>query len=253
MPAPICRFGSIIAAAALGVLLAAAPDSGAPQPRCADSLRVAHHDGSFEFGYAGCCGWTQPPYYGAFGEAYDLGPGTIRCASYRVTAVPNSYQGQPADCYVWSGGVGGPPGAVLAAAPGVVFEDVPLWPEVGRNDVVFDLHVDGPFTVGYWGAWPGEIAGFFCTADTNGVGGHPYVHVAPGLSGLDPGWQHPADAFQVRVASLGLEVYFQRDPVPARSTSWGAIKTLYRESSTAQQRSPRRAAPRAFLCGADGN
>ena len=40
---------------------------------CASGVLVHNHDGSFESGCMWQYGGTMPPYYGAFGEGYDLG------------------------------------------------------------------------------------------------------------------------------------------------------------------------------------
>jgi hypothetical protein len=142
-----------------------------PRTRCSggNGTLFVNHDGSFENGYAWQYGGSVAPYYGAFGEGYDLGAGVVCCGAFWASTLPGYYFGQPADAYVWDGGAGSNPGAVLGMVPGNVFPNVPNWPTCAENDVTMGIAVTGPFTVGFWGNWPGVLCGYFCAADLNGL------------------------------------------------------------------------------------
>lgn len=164
--------------------------------------RLEHnHDGSMENGYCWGFGGIVPPYYGAFAEAFDLGPTTLRCGAYWFTQI-GYYTGQPTDFYVWEGGITDPPGGVLAVVPGVTGLDIPFWPECGRSDIEFDLEVDGEFTVGSWADFSQEVCGYYVCADENGPEGHPWVNFAPGI-GYPTGWHHVSMLFPDCV-SMGI-------------------------------------------------
>jgi hypothetical protein len=192
---------------------------------CAEGTLIYHHDGSFENAYAWDHAGVVYPYYGCFGEAYDIGPGTVTCGAYWVTTVPPFFHDQGADCYVWEGGVVAGPGAVVYAVPGNVFSNVPDWPAIGENDVTLTVDVSGAFTIGYWGAWPSDWEGFLCAADENGPGGHPWTCIAPGI-GYPSGWQHPSVIWPDAKA-LGIGVYFEQ-ATPVESETWGTVKALFR-------------------------
>lgn len=193
---------------------------------CADDNLVVHHDGTFEHGIAWEVAGVAEPYFGAFGEGYDLGPGAVECFSVWISQ-NGSYAGQSTDVYVWDGGVSGPPGAVLAVVTGVVFQSIPAWPAVGRFDVEIAAAVPGAFTIGSWGNWPDALPGYWWMADSTGEPGHPWTHVVPGL-GLPEGWQHPGDMWSITIQSMAIGVHFTPDgPVPEAATSWGEVKRLY--------------------------
>jgi hypothetical protein len=197
-----------------------------PERECSGGTLVHNHDGSFETGYTWQYGGCQYPYYGAFGEGYDLGAGTIECGAYWVSTVPGFCDGYPADCYVWEGGIGSTPGQVLAVVTGVLFTNMPMWPTVGQNDVDMNVPFAGGFTVGYWGVWPGSNWCFGCAADVDGPPGHPWTCIAPGI-GYPSGWQDPSIVWGP-TSSMGCGVYFESNPTPAESETWGAVKALYR-------------------------
>jgi hypothetical protein len=194
---------------------------------CASGVLIYNHDGSFENGYAWAYGGVTPPYYGSFGESYDLGTGTVACAALWVTKLPGFQPPEIADCYVWEGGIDGFPGEVLAVVAQVNLAPVPFWPTVGQKDIEMDVTVSGDFTVGYWGDFPGSYALFFCAADENGPGGHPWTCIAPGI-GYPSGWQNPSVIEPwAQVKALGCGVYFEQG-TPVESETWGALKALFR-------------------------
>jgi hypothetical protein len=106
----------------------------------------------------------------------------------------------------------------------VVFTNLPLWPGVGQNDVDMNVAVSGPFTVGYWGDCPGSYSVFFCAADENGPGGHPWTCIAPGI-GYPSGWQNPSVVWP-DARSMGCGVYIEH-ATPVESPTWGAVKALF--------------------------
>jgi hypothetical protein len=193
---------------------------------CSGGILVHNHDGSFETGYAWQYTGTVPPYYGSLAEAYDLGNGTIVCGSFWVSGLPGPYiPPHSADCYVWDGGVEAAPATVLAIIAGATFEMIPNWPSVAQNDVEMNVLVSGAFTVGYWGNWPGGLCYWFCGADLNGPGGHPWTCIAPGI-GYPSGWQDPSVIWGPTRA-MGCGVYFEQ-ATPIDRETWGSIKALFR-------------------------
>ena len=192
-------------------------------PACSDDNLQVHHDGTFENGIAFEYMGEIPPYDGAFGEAFDLGPGVVECVSLWLTQDQSSYVGQPTDVYVWEGGVDSEPGDVLGVVMGVVFDEMPSWPEVGRFDIPVNLPVAGDCTVGGWGSWEGERNAYYWAVDKDGAAGSPWVHVALGI-GFPEGWQNPSVIWG-EVRSMGIGLHFTPDvPVAGAPTSWGRIK-----------------------------
>jgi hypothetical protein len=196
---------------------------------CASGVLIYNHDGSFENGYIWQYGGVVPPYYGAFGEAYDLSCGTVRCAAFWLSTLPGGFLWYLTDCYIWEGGIGGEPGEVVAVVTGIYFTNVPYWPSVGRNDVDMNVAVDGAFTIGFWPDAPGGGAEYFCAADENGPRGHPWTCIAPGI-GYPSEWQDPAIVGPPwgPTKSMGCGVYFESNPSPTEGETWGSIKALYR-------------------------
>lgn len=193
-------------------------------PSCSDDDLLHHHDGVFESGIGWRTGGVRPPYDGAFGEAFDVGPGVVSCISLWLVQ-DGTNAGQSSDVYVWDGGIAGTPGSVLAVVPGIVFGPIPIWPEIGRFDVDVSVPIAGPATVGAWGNWPDAREGYAFAADAHGAG-HPWTHIAEGV-GFPPGWQHPGIVFG-DVGSMGIGMHYRPDdPVPTRASSWGMVKALY--------------------------
>jgi hypothetical protein len=197
---------------------------GSGADACANGVLNVNHDGSFENGYAWQYAGSVAPYYGAFGEGYDLGTGTVFCGAYWPSTMPGYFYGQSADCYVWDGGVGGAPGAVLGVTTGVVFPNVPNWPAAAQNDVDLNVAVTGPFTVGFWGNWPGALCGYFCCADLNGFGGYPWTNIAPGI-GYPTGWNDPSIVWGT-TQSMAIGAWFG-GCTPVEAQTWGSIKALF--------------------------
>jgi hypothetical protein len=201
-----------------GTVIGPGPDD------CPQGTPFYNHDGSFENGYCWQLSGVVPPYYGAFGSAFDLGPGTVFCGSYWVTQT-GSFVGQTADLYVWEDGVYGPPGAVVGVVVGHVMTNVPFWTDVGQNDAEINICVDGPFTTGYWGNWVEDYCGYFCGADLDGFGGIPWTCIAPGI-GFPTGWNNPSDIWGP-TQDMGLGGYFGQGGTPAEAETWGSIKALF--------------------------
>ncbi len=196
------------------------------QRLCSDDNLYIHHDGSFENGGAWAYLGVVPPYDGAFGEAYALGPGTVECVSLWICQGGDDwYQGQSTDVYIWEGGVEGAPGAVLGMVGGVFFEEIPVWPDGGRYDVEIPVSVPGPFTAGSWGNWPGAGPGYAWLMDQDGPAGHPWTRVAEG-TGFPPGWQDPEVVFYP-IQSMGIGVHFTAGSTPVDPATWGEIKRLF--------------------------
>lgn len=210
---------------------------GGDEDPCSGTL-IYHHDGGFESAYTIHYSGTVPPYYGAFGEAY-LAPHRIavNCAAFWFTQV-GLYAGQTCDIYVWEGGVTAEPGAVLSLVVGYDPGPPADWPSFSQhNTPVSDgsphLVVEGAFTIGYWGAWPGEYAGWFVAVDLGpgGLDGSPWVYMHPS-QGFGEGWIRP-DVVWGETNSFGLGYYYSETssvgdvPRTERSATWGLIKNLF--------------------------
>ena len=196
---------------------------GSGSDECAATLYI-NHDGSFENGCAWQYGGIVPPMYGAFGEGFDLGAGTVECAAMWLTQVGNFF-GQPLDVYVWDGGVAAAPGAVLSMIAGQVPSNVPFWPTLGQNDFEVGQAVTGEFTVGYWADFSAAPCAWFIGIDADGFGGFPWTNIAPGI-GYPTGWQNPSLVWGT-VQSLGFGAYFETGASPVEEATWGEIKALF--------------------------
>ena len=185
---------------------------------------IHNHDMSFENGYCWSYGGTVPPYYGCFGEAYDVGAVNIECGLYWFTQI-GYYQNQPLDAYVWAGGVTAAPSGVLCMIPGITGLDIGWWPTCTLIEIEIGCCVVGEFTLGYWGDFQAESCGWFCCADENGPGGYPWTCIAPGI-GQPTGWQHVSVVFSGCV-SMGLGATITDDPSPPESRTWGSVKALF--------------------------
>jgi hypothetical protein len=193
---------------------------------CSDDNLYVHHDGSFEGGIAWDGEGVAEPYDGAFGEAFDLGSGEVECVSLWISQ-DGWNMGQATDIYVWQGGVTDVPGNVLAVVTGVVFQNIPVWPDGARYDVQIPVAVTGPFTAGSWGDWPGSMLGYYWMVDQDGSSEFSWTHVADGL-GFPLGWQHPSiDPLWGFEMSMGIGVHFTASSTPAVAPTWGAVKALF--------------------------
>lgn len=192
---------------------------------CAQGVLFYNHDDSPENGYAWGFGGTVPPYYGAWAEAYDLGPGTIECATYWFSQV-GYFQGDPMDCYVWEGGVTAEPAGVICMVPGVVPENMPYWPDCGQNDIDIGCCIgDREFTIGYWADFSDQTPQWYICSDVNGFFGYPWTCIAPGI-GYPTGWNHVNVVFDYCI-SLFIGGYFSESPSPVESRTWGDVKALF--------------------------
>lgn len=195
------------------------------EPRAQGDL-YCYHDSTFEDAYSwyylGVNG-IHPPYYGAYGETFDLGPGDIHAIDFWLTWT-GLYCGPPVDLYVWDGGVSGPPGEVLAVEFEVPHNCGPIWPEFCQRRREIYARVEGDFTIGLWRL--GECGAFLLGADQNGPGGHLWVCVAPGLE-WHTGWQHPSNVFRF-TQSLAIGAWFTPDATTPASPTWGSVKSLFR-------------------------
>lgn len=190
---------------------------------CVGTL-IYNHDYSCENGYCWQLGGIVPPYYGCWGEAYDVGAVNVECGVYWLTQI-GYYMGMPMDAYVWEGGVTGPPTGVLCVVPGITGLSIPFWPSCGINEVEIGCCVPGEFTVGAWADFSLDICQWYTCADENGFGGNPWTNCAPG-SGYPTGWNHPSVAFPACV-SMCIGATITDDPSPAESQTWGSIKALF--------------------------
>jgi hypothetical protein len=210
---------------------------GAGEPgaqECVSGILVYHHDDIFEdyrFYYTD----NQEPPYGALGEAFDLGAGTIQSGVFWLASI--NYNFVLADMYVWDGGISCEPGGVLAMVPGIEFEFTTQWPHEwwGICDYPLDLQVEGEFTIGLRAYnWPNQYP--VCPADTTGLAGRPWICIPPGHPWPE-GWQDPSIIGRT-VRSLGFGVCFSSetsgvedtyDSEPGGNTSsWGLVKSLFR-------------------------
>lgn len=215
--------------------VAVASDEPVRLPDCEDATLVINHDRSFENAYCWQLAGSAPPYYGCFGEAYDLGPGYLACGAFWISQL-GYYMWEPADVFVWAGGVSSQPAEVLAVVPDVIWLYAGHWPLASQNDVVIGLGVLAEFTVGFWSDTSDDVCTFFCPADCNGPGGYPWTCIAPGQQ-WPSGWQDPSIVWG-STRSLGIGVYFSVEPScvegfadhdrpPLIPPTWGEIKEMF--------------------------
>jgi len=197
---------------------------------CVAPLYV-NHDGGFENGFCWQYGGVCPPDYGAFAEGFDMGAWVgwyIECVTLWATSV-GYFLGQPLDVYLWEGGVGEPPGSVHFMITGAYLTNVPSWPMVGQNDIVFGGSIPArQFTVGFWADFSAMNCDWYIGADLDGSGGYPWTNVAPGL-GYPTGWQHPDIVWSgYATQSLGIGIHAEEIVIsPVEGTTWGQLKALF--------------------------
>ncbi len=101
-----------------------------------------------------------------------------------------------------------------------------IWPSITLADIdTSDQMVNGGFFVGYWGEWPGAMAGWFIGADLNGFGGMPRTNIAPGI-GYPTGWNN-VSVIWGPTAAIGIDAYTLCCPVPVERSTWGRVKSTY--------------------------
>ncbi len=138
------------------------------------------------------------------------------------------YLGQKADAYLWNSD-GNNPTSVINVDYGMTVSTPAIWPSFTLADInTTDEVGPGNFFVGYWGEWPGAIAGWFIGADLDGFGGMPRTNIAPGI-GYPTGWNNVSIIWGPTQA-IGLGAYVMVSPpppVPVENKTWGQIKNLY--------------------------
>jgi hypothetical protein len=191
---------------------------------CPGSTLFCNADGSYENGFTWQYGGVVQPYWGSFAECY-FGAGNCCGIQLNLSTLTGFYLGQTLDAYVWDDNGG--PNNVLGVTVGVAITTPGTWPVITQHDIdIADVGVGAAWWPGYWGNWPGALAGWFIGADTNGFGGCPYTYIAPGI-GYPTGWNN-ASVVWGPVQALGICAYWMEGDVnPTETRSWGAIKNLY--------------------------
>ncbi len=194
---------------------------------CSGSTLLLNADGSYENGFTWWYGGQVAPYYGAFAEGYTA-TGFVCGQQWAITSETGMYSGQKADAYLWNSD-GTNPTSVINVDYGMTVSTPAIWPSFTLADInTTDEVSPGNFFVGYWGEWPGAIAGWFIGADLNGYGGMPRTNIAPGI-GYPTGWNNVCVIWGPTQA-IGLGAYVMEGPpppVPVSIQTWGRIKSLY--------------------------
>ena len=206
------------------VVLVAAPAVWGGERECAGPLFV-HHNDTFENGSCWAFSACWPPYYGAWGEAFDLGPGVVDCGAYYFTRT-GLLVDYRMDVYIWEGGVATSPGDVLCLVPSVPVDDVSQWPEWSQHDVEIGCELGGEFTIGYWVDFSCQSCQWLTLFDGDGSSGHPWTNIAPGV-GYPTGWQS-VTVLWPDCRSLGIGAYFSEHCSPIEAPTWGQVKMLFR-------------------------
>lgn len=205
---------------------------------------VLHHDGSFEDAFCFQFGGVVPGTTdGAMAEGF-FGLGD-RDSVLRIDNIilyvtqDGSYTGQLLDLYIWEGGTGSAPGAVIWQSSGCLLTSVPLWPAVGENRLACGIDMPiNDFAIGYWADFSTALCGWYLAADRTGISGHPWACVAEGL-GYPAGWQDAEVVWGPPIGALGIGAslgFFsgvvEEDPDEPEEaeelSTWGLIKGLYR-------------------------
>lgn len=206
-----------------------------PTSNCSVGTLYRNDDGSIENAYAWDLGGIAPPYYGAWGEAYDLGPGNVACGTFWFTQT-GYHWGRGMDVYVWDGGVSRDPGPVIFLLPDVVPTFIPFWPECGENRFYIGCDVTSEFTLGFWADFSHDIQDWYVCADENGPGGYPWTCISPAQPHYT-GWHHVNVVFPDCKSMVIGPLFNPRDPAgvdecpeggpPAESPTWGQIKAIF--------------------------
>ncbi|MCA9727988.1 MAG: hypothetical protein R3E12_15130 [Candidatus Eisenbacteria bacterium] len=190
-------------------------------------------------GYEVALMWNGPglagPHYGAFAERYETPhnqAGAVCQLILRVTDNGNAIRSM-VDLYVWRD-ADGVPGEITGIVPGYDLGPLPPWPNVPtRTAEVYELQqigVQGPFWVGFRGAWEADSCSVYLAADVSGdrpeTVRRGMTYVAPGMA-YPEGW-HTIEEIYGQPAALGIGVIVGWCPVPTKETSWGRVKMLYR-------------------------
>jgi hypothetical protein len=192
---------------------------------CPGSELMLTSDGTFEAACGWCCEGVLPPDWGAWAEGYTA-TGTICGIQFWFSTIPDWPQDRTMDAYVYSSD-GVNPAEVLSLTTGIDPNPIAVWPDMSSRDVpIADTPVDGEFFVGYWGNWPNGTEGWHTGCDLDGPQGKPRTKIAAGL-GYPTGWHDPSIVFGP-TRNNGIGPWLRSDGVPARNTSWGVVKSLYR-------------------------
>ena len=183
-------------------------------------------DGSYENGYAWTYAGIVEPYYGAFAECYSGTNQNLCSAVFDFTQVGNDF-GQTMDVYVWDD-AGGIPGNVICTSFSVDPTPIAFWPSISRHTVPMTCDcLPDNFWLGYWGDCHLQVSGWYIAADLDGLGGCPMNNIAPGI-GFPTGWNSVTVVWgPTQAIGIGCETV-PCGPVPARESSWGGVKGLYR-------------------------
>ncbi len=194
---------------------------------CAGSTFMLNSDGSYENGYTWWYGGQVAPYYGAFAEGYNA-TGSVCGQQYALTTSSGMFNCQKLDAYLWNSD-GNNPTSVIHVDPGINISQPAVWPEFALTDInTTDVRISGNFFVGYWGEWPGAMAGWYIGADLDGFGGQPRTNIAPGV-GYPTGW-NDVSLIWGPTQAIGIGAYVLTGPpppVPVSIQTWGRIKSLY--------------------------
>lgn len=183
-----------------------------------------HADGTYEHAFAWSGSGVAPPAFGAFAECYEGVSGFLVCSIVLDLTQVGGQAGQTLDAYVWQD-FQGCPGNVLCVRTGFDPGPIAVWPALSRHVVPLEeCCVYAGYWVGYWGAWPGDEAGWYIGSDAGPSNGCAATLVAPDRSATF-GWQLLADSGGL---GIGCEIAFHCGGVPVETTTWGRVKMLFR-------------------------
>lgn len=183
-------------------------------------------DGDYEAGLNWQYNGVQAPYYGAMAECYS-GEGEICSAILDLTRTQADLPSATLDAFIWDDN-GGQPGSVRCVALDMDPGAVEFWPLASRHAIPLPdgCCVESSWWVGYWPNWPGMTARWLTTADVTGTTHCPLTNIAPGI-GYPTGWSNVSIVWGPHNAlGIGAEM-ISCNPTPIRSSTWGAVKTLY--------------------------
>jgi hypothetical protein len=195
---------------------------------CPPATLALTYDGTAEQGYAWSYGGIVPPYYGAFAECYQYS-GCVCGIQTGLTGI--GYPCVPLDAYIWEDD-SGQPGVVLSMTPSLNPCPVATWPNVSTHDfAITPTVVGGTYWIGWWADFSRQPPGYFIPVDYDGLEGCPFTNIAPAV-GYPTGWHHVDVVWGStgHATSLAIGAWGSPDcpPVPVEASSWGSIKSLYR-------------------------